>query len=691
MKKFLILFYCLLSFGSAFSQLTTTKITELPAASNADSGDVFPFVDISASKTKKITAYNLFYEIDSTIAALNDTVTSLRNANNALVDSIAVLRELISLIDTTTPEPEPEPILASIYYVDYTNGNDLNTGTHPDSAWKTITKVNSATFIAGDTIAFKENETWYETLLITDSGNIDSNIVFTSYGSGSKPKISQRDELPGWNNSGNWTLHDGTNHIWKFNLAQSGISANLSGLWLDGNYYKRAYDVSTDNFPFDSTLINYSDETTYPGIDANYRWMIKYDSTAFYLYSLTNPASEYSLIETNIRTADPANWENIKGTNSNYITIDGLQFEGGFHSVLLDSCTNWTFKNNENYYAARGMFLTNGSNYNTVNNNIFDSKQSQLVNGDLSYYGNSILSVVNGIFLYQSASYNSFYGNTIIDFAHGGFELSTAATSGSVNYNLIDSNYFYFNNRSGRSFGIFADAGVTDFIVGNVITRNLIENQKQADNWAGDSTIFIYNIYNKINSQTIPLYGGWGNAAQGNGEKSYFINNTFYLTYKEALYPEQGAFRGRVENNLFINCNTLSSDHYAVNMTTQGYDQHQVWKNNLFYYDVRDSSNYMARYQSTLYTIPDWNSNDAGDDTISGNFQHTGSLSALVDTSDFSYPIGSIALSAGVELPAWVKTKLIEKFPNGFRKRDYTLVLQSDLTQVNNDVGAGSK
>ena len=80
-------------------------------------------------------------------------------------------------------------VMAATYYVDYSNGDDANNGTSTDSPWKTITKVNASSFSAGDNILFKKGETWSEQLTIKYSGSSGNPIVYSSYGSGSKPII----------------------------------------------------------------------------------------------------------------------------------------------------------------------------------------------------------------------------------------------------------------------------------------------------------------------------------------------------------------------------------------------------------------------------------------------------------------------------------------------------------------------
>lgn len=75
------------------------------------------------------------------------------------------------------------------YYVDATGGDDGGTGAIGD-AWKTISKVNAASFSAGDSIHFKRGEVWRELLDIPSSGSAGNPITFGAYGAGAKPRIT---------------------------------------------------------------------------------------------------------------------------------------------------------------------------------------------------------------------------------------------------------------------------------------------------------------------------------------------------------------------------------------------------------------------------------------------------------------------------------------------------------------------
>ena len=90
-------------------------------------------------------------------------------------------------------EPLESRQLLSVYYVDAVNGNDSWTGLSGSytsgntGPWQTITKVNSATFLPGDSILFQRGETWRGQMFVR-SGNSSNSITYGAYGDTSLPK-----------------------------------------------------------------------------------------------------------------------------------------------------------------------------------------------------------------------------------------------------------------------------------------------------------------------------------------------------------------------------------------------------------------------------------------------------------------------------------------------------------------------
>jgi hypothetical protein len=82
-------------------------------------------------------------------------------------------------------------VFGATFYVDCNANGDAGSGTTTaaDVAWKTIAKVNSSSFSAGDSILFNKGCTWREQLNFPSSGSAGNLITFGSYGTGNKPKI----------------------------------------------------------------------------------------------------------------------------------------------------------------------------------------------------------------------------------------------------------------------------------------------------------------------------------------------------------------------------------------------------------------------------------------------------------------------------------------------------------------------
>ncbi|MBQ6615959.1 MAG: right-handed parallel beta-helix repeat-containing protein [Thermoguttaceae bacterium] len=79
-------------------------------------------------------------------------------------------------------------VWAAEYYVDAVNGSDENEGTSPKTAWQSLDKVNQTELQPGDKVLFCRGQIWRGTLKI-HSGEEGNPVVFSSYGTGQKPRI----------------------------------------------------------------------------------------------------------------------------------------------------------------------------------------------------------------------------------------------------------------------------------------------------------------------------------------------------------------------------------------------------------------------------------------------------------------------------------------------------------------------
>jgi hypothetical protein len=100
---------------------------------------------------------------------------------------------------TTSPIPRPpdppapkrtwKSLGQTAYYVDSASGNDAHDGRSPQTAWRSLDRVNAGVFGPGDHILLKAGSRWKGFLSPGGSGAAGKPIVITRYGQGPKPAI----------------------------------------------------------------------------------------------------------------------------------------------------------------------------------------------------------------------------------------------------------------------------------------------------------------------------------------------------------------------------------------------------------------------------------------------------------------------------------------------------------------------
>jgi hypothetical protein len=79
--------------------------------------------------------------------------------------------------------------LTGTYYIDDQNGVDSNNGLSPNTAWKTLNKVNNSTFGPGAKILLKSGGVWIGQLKPMGEGSAEAPIIIDKYESGPLPLI----------------------------------------------------------------------------------------------------------------------------------------------------------------------------------------------------------------------------------------------------------------------------------------------------------------------------------------------------------------------------------------------------------------------------------------------------------------------------------------------------------------------
>jgi len=194
------------------------------------------------------------------------------------------------------------PGFAATYYVDSSAGNDANTGASTSAPWKTLDKINGRSFAAGDNILLKRGATWRGYINPVSSGASGSPITFGAYGAGDRPKI-----LGSINKSltSDWTLAG-------------------SNIW----YAAAPVDIGNMIFNNEASCgVKCANKT---GLDVQGEFWYDGTNKRAYMYSSSNPASYYQVIE--CAQNDMTTWArtaiiNVEGRN--YLTFQDLDLRYG--------------------------------------------------------------------------------------------------------------------------------------------------------------------------------------------------------------------------------------------------------------------------------------------------------------------------------------------------------------------------
>ncbi len=226
-------------------------------------------------------------------------------------------------------------VTGTSYYVDATNGNDDNDGKSPETAWKTIEKVNKTAFKAGDGVFFKRGDI-YRTRLSTKGG-----VTYSAYGEGEKPRFYGSPENGA--DPSKWTLMEGTTNIWVYATEMVDVGAivfdgktvalkEIPDLIGEEHYVRKKKDVVFDiKTELDENLEFYSE------IKSKNMGVIK--GKVYLRCDEGNPGTLYKDIEFNTKN-------NVIGVGGEGITFDNIcVMYGGSHGIGSGTTKNLTVQN----------------------------------------------------------------------------------------------------------------------------------------------------------------------------------------------------------------------------------------------------------------------------------------------------------------------------------------------------------
>lgn len=187
---------------------------------------------------------------------------------------------------------------ATHYYVK-NGGSDVAAGTSDATAWASLSKVNSTTFSAGDTISFRRGDTFRGSIYQTENGTSSNYIVYGAYGTGAKPLILGSKDLSA---GAEWTNHSG--NVWKTTSTLGTIQDDISNL-----IFNNEASCGVKKKHIDS-------------LNAQGKFFYNTADNLLYLYSTSTPDEAYSRIEA--AGHHDVQQGLMKWYNCNYIKIENL-------------------------------------------------------------------------------------------------------------------------------------------------------------------------------------------------------------------------------------------------------------------------------------------------------------------------------------------------------------------------------
>ena len=505
---------------------------------------------------------------------------------------------------------------ATIYYVS-NSGNDDNTGTGRQTAWKTISKVNSMSFQPGDSILFEKGGIWRSTLYPIAEGTSENYIVFSNYGEGDNPRILASNVSSSWEPSG-------TANVWQSDDSFSNPhrpQGQYSNIWFESN-----------NSDTTTWGVYHEYSTGFGSLKEEFDWC--FNDNRVYVYSESDPDTRYHSIELSQRN------NSIELNNQDYIEINGIDCHYGALSGIRDS-----YPTSERY----GLIVRNCN---------------------IGYIGVKNDPAAFGVYTWRS---NLLVEKNIIhDCGRRGISYFGTNVGGSVRvHNAIIQDNLFYNGWHTTSLDLIVMSGSDHSIDSVIFRRNIVEEDPDIPRNGGSvphsnhmfiadqsgsgsgtvSNIFIYN--------NVFVY------APGSAIKTEYIvnlqiyNNTFYgfnthVSNFQSLIQLKGSPEANtstvIKNNILYHNGIFKENNNLMGIKINPEIRNDTEIDYNIYYTKDPTARFFTSYPPmTAYNISMWEDyrSEYGYDKNSPTPQLPGFVNA---PNDFRLASGSGCISAGTPI-----------------------------------------
>ena len=469
------------------------------------------------------------------------------------------------------------PASATIYYVSPT-GSDSNNGTNTSTPWQTIAKVNTAHFVAGDSVLFQGGQTFTGALVFSYATNIPASstanpVMVGSYGTGAAKIVSS------------------TTGAYSAAIVVNGIN----GLTIDGLTILGAGGTSPTT-GIGVYILNQSGSSK-SGVTVTNCDISNFAGTAGAQSAEVYVSGYYGAIDT------------IKVMNNQLHGANGVGSKdcNGIYGIPNgQNITNVTYSGNTVYNIGGlatnvgGGIVANGVNggvleYNIVHDVGGNSTSCGGPGGVWAYASNNITIQYNEVYRMQPITYTA------------GCDWVAYDLDGGVSNSVVQYNYSH-NNFGGALLAYVATVGGHTW-GNNTFRYNISENDALGAANASQCAISITaSPTNPLKIYGNTIYMGMRNstglsvAMQSNNgvavnlpAGSLIENNIFYIvpqtyggqTYNQYMYFPYGLSGGTIDNNVYYGGAThqvwrIGSTQYtsfSTYQTATGYDAHTLTSN----------------------------------------------------------------------------------------------------------------